>query len=722
MIDFNAISKKYSNSRFSKFWDNSSNDSSIVDDFLSGGDRETPKTRKKDVIQLAGYKRAISNFVNIVTGQNIPVIFKSKDGGYTDGKEVVIGGNLSEKNFDTAVGLALHEGSHIKLTDFTFVPQDNIIEEIFVMAESKGFNRSEIRQQVFGLTNWVEDRRIDKFVISTSPGYKGYYHCMYDTYFNSKNIDNGLISSEYRNETWESYHFRICNLTNPNRQFGALKGLRDIWNVLDLKNIDRLKSTQDAFEVACDIYRIVMRNVNKLEVEDGQQKQDNNISDEDFQDLLDKIENGEFEIGDGEDDGETSDSGNGNGDSENSNDDENKGDGKEFNAGLSSKNSDKDSNDDGTGTKKLTDRQQELLNKAIEKQNKFLETGAKKSNMSAKDSRDIETIDKSGASYEEVGEGIGSGTNWYGTPKINKTKCLVIKKFTRSLIESKLFDFATERNGTTYDNSKGHAWRDKLDFVEEGIRLGTVLGRKLKIRGEENSIKYTRKNTGRIDKRLISELGFDNENVFSQTFVTKFNKAYLHISVDASWSMTGKKWNKAMTSAVAMIRACDMAGNIDVILSIRGTHSVSLHADTPAILVCYDSRVDKFNKVRSLFKYLSVGGTTPEGLCFEAITKDLIPGDNNQDSYFINYSDGSPQFGNKDMYYAGHTAELHTKNQVNKMRKMGIKVLGYFISNKDDCNNTQSFKKMYGADAEYIKVDNMMQVSRTMNKRFLKED
>ena len=30
-----------------------------------------------------------------------------------------------------------------------------------------------------------------------------------------------------------------------------------------------------------------------------------------------------------------------------------------------------------------------------------------------------------------------------------------------------------------------------------------------------------------------------------------------------------------MTSAVAMIKACDMAGNIDVVVSIRTTHSGS---------------------------------------------------------------------------------------------------------------------------------------------------
>ena len=46
---------------FSSFWDTSSD--SNVDEFL-GLDTEIPKG--KDIVALAGYKRAIGNFVNIV--------------------------------------------------------------------------------------------------------------------------------------------------------------------------------------------------------------------------------------------------------------------------------------------------------------------------------------------------------------------------------------------------------------------------------------------------------------------------------------------------------------------------------------------------------------------------------------------------------------------------------------------------------------------------------
>ncbi len=50
---------------YSSFWDNSS-DNYSVDEFL-GNDVNTPKG--KDLVALSGYKRAISNFVNIVTGK-----------------------------------------------------------------------------------------------------------------------------------------------------------------------------------------------------------------------------------------------------------------------------------------------------------------------------------------------------------------------------------------------------------------------------------------------------------------------------------------------------------------------------------------------------------------------------------------------------------------------------------------------------------------------------
>ena len=684
---FRSGPTKNTTKSYSSFWDNSTDDYD-VDEFL-GNDVDKPKG--KDLVALAGYKRAISNFVNIVTGDSIPVVFNSKDESYTDGKKVVIGSNLNDKKFDVAVGLALHEASHIKLSDFDFLRnlEFEIPTETYVLGEGKGVVKYEVIKLVKNLLNYVEDRRIDNFIFTTSPGYKGYYHSMYDKYFYSKSVDKGLLSSEYRIEDIESYMFRIINLHNKNRQLGSLSGLREIYSLVDFRNISRLTSTKEVFDVVVKLTNVVLNSIDKIETSDDESEGNQNGSD------------GDNENGDG--------NGSGGGSDNTITDEELEEAIKNGSVGNGTP------NDDGSDAVELSDRQKEMLKKAFQKQEDFLDGDVQKTNMSKKDKKDMSALEESGATYEQVGEGVQK--DYYGDNVGNGTKCLVVKKLTQALIDSDTFGCASSYNQTRY----GSSYRN-YNFVEEGLRLGSVLGRKLKVRGEETSLKYSRQESGKIDKRMLSELGFGNSNVFSQTFVERFNKAYLHISVDASGSMSGNKWNKAMTSAVAMIKACDMAGNIDVVVSIRTTNynRGDSGQGVPLIMVCYDSRTDKLSKVRSLFPALDVDGVTPEGLCFEAIQKDLIPGNSNQDSYFINFSDGQPWFSNKEIRYSGTTAENHTKKMCNNMRAMGISVLSYFIGgNYESSSDMSTFKNMYGNDASFINATNMMEVAKTMNKKFL---
>ena len=70
--------------------------------------------------------------------------------------------------------------------------------------------------------------------------------------------------------------------------------------------------------------------------------------------------------------------------------------------------------------------------------------------------------------------------------------------------------------------------------------------------------------------------------------------------------------------------------------------------------------------------------------------------------------------------YEGEGALNHTRQQVVKMRKEGIKVLSYFIGGgyeSDRCNS--DFKKMYGKDAEYVNTNNVISLAKTMNSKFL---
>jgi ribosome biogenesis protein Nip4 len=659
---------------FSQFWLDDK-DQYLIDDLL-GVDVEIKKG--KDLVELAGYKRAISNFVNIITGKSIPVRFNSKNESYTSGDKIVIGANLNDKNFDIAVGLALHEGSHVLLSDFELLQDldSKIPQELCNKAFGKGYEKNNALSHIKTILNYIEDRRIDHFIFSTSPGYKGYYHSMYDKHFYSKVIDKALMSAEYRTEKWNSYEFRLINLHNNKRQLNALKGLKDIWKSIDLKNISRLESSADVLETALTVYSIILDNIS-----DGTQKVDKDTGEISTKpaDMNDRDGGDDIDIQSENDQAGNDDS-----------------------SSVESNN-----NSDLPG---LSDRQKTLLDKAINKQKDFLNGDVRKTKLNKSEANTLKALEESGATYKDVGQNVCYNGE--------KTRCLVVNTLTRKLIDSGVFGCADKWRMERYDHDSPYS---RYDFVEEGLRLGNILGRKLKIRSEERSTKYTRKDSGKIDKRMLSELGFGNTNIFSQTLTDRYNKAYLHISIDASGSMCGEKWNKAMTSAVAMIKACSMAGNIEVVVSIRTTHDGSgQYSNVPLIMVIYDSRTDNLTKVKTLFKALGTTGTTPEGLCFEAIVKDLVPGNGKQDSYFINYSDGHPSFHSKNFYYRGSDAEKHTRKQVNKMKNAGIKVLSYFISEEYESDHS-SFRAMYGKDAQFINATSMMEVARTMNKKFLEK-
>ena len=181
--------------------------------------------------------------------------------------------------------------------------------------------------------------------------------------------------------------------------------------------------------------------------------------------------------------------------------------------------------------------------------------------------------------------------------------------------------------------------------------------------------------------------------------------------------MGGKKWEQTMINVVALCKAVDMIQNLTIQVSFRTTSQ-----NTPYIVMAYDSRVDKFSKVKQMFGGLGPGGTTPEGLCFEAIMKNFLPSNNDMDSYFLNLSDGDPYFAGRSFYYSGDTAADHTKKMVKQIEGMGIKTLAYFINDSySDSYSENRFKKMYGKGAEIIDVTNVPQITKTMNKLFLQK-
>jgi hypothetical protein len=179
--------------------------------------------------------------------------------------------------------------------------------------------------------------------------------------------------------------------------------------------------------------------------------------------------------------------------------------------------------------------------------------------------------------------------------------------------------------------------------------------------------------------------------------------------------MGGEKWDQTMTNIVALCKAVDMIQNLSIQVTFRTTSN-----NLPYIVMAYDSRVDKFTKVKQMFGGLNPGGTTPEGLCFEAIMKNFLPSNTDMDSYFLNLSDGEPYFHGPGFYYAGTEAAQHTRKMVKMLEGMGIKTLSYFVKSKYD-GGSDLFKKMYGKGAQDIDVTNVSQITKTMNKLFLQK-
>ena len=204
-----------------------------------------------NLLELANTQKAITNFVKILTNKEIPVEFHSNNKGdsMTDGKKITISSSISANTVDSVVGTALHEAAHCKYTNFNELKYLNNTLAIKNLMSGK--------EIISILLNFVEDRRIDNIVYNEAPGYQGYYRSMYERYFYSKVVDKALKGPEYREENWESYLFRIINIFNKNTDFNALAKLQEIYELIDLKNINRLINTHESLLIAIKIYKIL---------------------------------------------------------------------------------------------------------------------------------------------------------------------------------------------------------------------------------------------------------------------------------------------------------------------------------------------------------------------------------------------------------------------------------------------------------------------------------
>jgi len=708
-------------------------------DFLSTGEIDID-----ELMRLSHIQKAVSNFVRIMTGKNIPVRFHTGQKSYTSGKTVTISSGVTDKNFDATVGIALHESGHILFSDFTIFDSISqyIPDEVYDDAEKLHYTRESVSKKVFQYCNWIEDRRIDSWTFANRPGYRGYFLAMYAKYFHSKWIDKALKSSDLRDESMKAYDFRIKNLMNKNTDLDALRGLREIAALIDLKNIDRLQSTKETFEVAIQVFKVILKylavktptkKVDKKTPKPKQPKKQQKPFDPEDENYEPADE--DEEDGDGDPSDEPSERGEPKEDKDNldpadepdekgtdetddtKTDDESTDEPKESDDKEDDKEDEEEFDEDEVtkGDGDLNDNAKKELDKAIEKQDEFLDDEIPKTKIAEDTAKKLDAVNEAGSSIVDVDYKDNDYTTAFKVP------VLFVKNVTEAFFKDPQLCVFSSWRPLAEKQPEGMY----QEYVTKGITLGKLLGRKLQIRNEVTTTKDIRKATGRVERRLLASLGYGNMNVMSQTSTEQYPKACVHLSIDASGSMGGDRLGKALTAAVAIAKFCSMNSSLYCVISIRASQQ------KPIVAIVYDSRRDKFTKVQWMFPYLKTFGSTPEGLCFAAIQKEIESSNADLKSYFINLSDGEPCFSidvvKDDRSYRGQQCTYgkgagvqHTRGEVNKMRNRGIKILSYFISDSEAYLG--DFKTMYGRDAREIDTNSLPQLAKTLEELFLRKD
>lgn len=311
-----------------------------------------------------------------------------------------------------------------------------------------------------------------------------------------------------------------------------------------------------------------------------------------------------------------------------------------------------------------------------------------------------------------------SPSEYYADFDNRKVRIVVLDDFTKDIIYNGRYPF--------FQTKEIHATEKA---VSEGLALGKQLGRKLAFRNDSRETQYSRQKHGKIERRLLHSLAYNNEYIFYRSEIEKYTDLNLHISIDGSHSMTGTKFLLSLKTTVAIAQAAALLKNVNVTITFR-YHMILNNAQLPLLLIAYNSRKDHLNKIRQLFCFLKAVGPTPEGLCFGALTDLITSNDGESEEHFlINLSDGMPCFIIEEdkCVYEDQPAIDHTRDEVLKMKQKDIRILSYYIISekwrlKEVEQNFTMFKYMYGKNAELINLEALGELAQSLNQFIMKQN
>lgn len=652
------------------------------------------KEEKHDYFALAQYQRAVANFVHIMTGDpKIRVQYNNNGQNMTDGQTVHLSASVNEKDFDSNVGLALHESSHILYTDMkkfrdavsnlVYYSHQHLADEndnrIFDSQEQvdKLFEGYNDKQEFFkSVVNIIEDLYIDAMTYTAAPGYRIYYKALYNKFFGDEKVTRGFYDEEFMKPTAHNYLFHLCNFRSPYRNLNALPALQLVWDTLDLQNIRRLKTDEDRIKLAERIAGIILKQLSELP------KDDDTDEEPDDQDG--------YGDGDGEGDG------NGN---------EYDYEPPHYNPGPQIP--------DGVSDKPLTDKQREQIEKLFKKQLDLINGETKKTKLTKAEAQKVDAITSVDFDEEIVARNF---VDDYGRFNPRGVKTFIVRNINKTFMDSEV---------SAPFGVRSYGWKRR--DISRYIALGKLLAKKLQIRNEERVTTSTRLKSGRIDARLLHEIGSSNYDIFKQITIHEYQPSYIHLSIDQSGSMNGDKFEESVKLAVMFAVAAKQIKNLHVVVSARSVYSdhygygkgKSTMHDTPYLIYLYDSNKHNLAHIRDVFETIQITNTTPEGLCFEAIMGEIMKQSANTDAYFINLCDGQPFMVNERIQFAyrGQAAQQHSRKQVERMRARGINVLTYFIGSRYEF---QDVVNTYKTNCVHLnRADEIPKVVKAMNAELL---
>jgi hypothetical protein len=359
---------------------------------------------------------------------------------------------------------------------------------------------------------------------------------------------------------------------------------------------------------------------------------------------------------------------------------------------------------------KLSQKAKDALDKMLNQQKDFVKGQPRKGKLSKADQQKVEAF--ASVDIEKKVVGANSVFSKKGLP------LYVIRNLSESFIDSV---------GGTYGFRSWVSDSSKRN-IEEGINRGKLLAKKLQLRNEERVLKTSRLDSGKIDKRLLHEIGFDNFDIFSKININSYKPSFIHISLDQSGSMGWTLWESAIQFAAMFATASKYINNIHLVITTRSTFSASGrttyrggHDHVPYMMTIFDSKKHNINHIRKFFSRINANQLTPEGLCFDGIMKETLQMAQNTDAYFINICDGEPylQYSSSGgmFQYQGTEARKHSREQMKRMEAGGVKFITYFIGNRYDFEKVQ---ECYADRAIHLETaGEVHKIATTMNKRLL---